>query len=502
MGIPLISTLERQNAANFPLVKAEDVLGAFVTVADVTARDAIPTGCLRTGAIVRIGTSSVYYEWNGSAWVSITFGSGSSTVVDWKDSVRAATTANITLSGAQTIDGVSVIAGDRVLVKNQSTGSQNGIYVAATGAWSRSTDADASSEVTSGLTVVVEEGTASAGKIYILTTTGAIVLGTTALTFTVLSSGGSSVTAGNGITDTAGTWSVDAADGTLVVGAPGVKRAPITGDITIADGSNAAVIAANAVTTAKILDANVTTAKIADASVTLAKLSSPTLLDLATVHYATTTNITLSGSQTIDGLSPSNGNLILVWQQTDPTENDFWTYNSAGAWTRATSQLLRPGVPFAVTSGTTHGGKVGFLVTPLPITRGTTPLTFILPQSIENPTAKGQSLFWDGAKFAVAGLKTRTSDLPDTDVTVTVSEGSRFVLSGARTASRACTLSDTGATSRKTVIVEVWSKSAFTYVVKNALGTAIWTCPAGESHIGAFGWDGSWDLLSHSQLSF
>src|SRR5574343_963665 len=57
-------------------------------------------------------------------------------------SCRAATTANITLSGTQTIDGVSVIAGDRVLVKNQSTASANGIYVVAAGAWSRSSDAN------------------------------------------------------------------------------------------------------------------------------------------------------------------------------------------------------------------------------------------------------------------------------------------------------------------------------------------------------------------------
>lgn len=115
---------------------------------------------------------------------------GISSVADWKQSVRAATTANITLSGAQTIDGVSVIAGDRVLVKNQSTGSQNGIYVCAAGAWSRSTDCDASAEVTSGLTVVVEEGTVNSGKIYLLTTANPITLGTTALTFTALSISG------------------------------------------------------------------------------------------------------------------------------------------------------------------------------------------------------------------------------------------------------------------------------------------------------------------------
>lgn len=110
---------------------------------------------------------------------------------DWKESVVAATTANITLSGEQTIDGVSVTAGDRVLVKNQSAGSENGIYVCASGAWTRATDFDADNEVTSGASVFVEEGTAGAGKTFQLTTTGAIVVGTTALTFTVISSGSS-----------------------------------------------------------------------------------------------------------------------------------------------------------------------------------------------------------------------------------------------------------------------------------------------------------------------
>ena len=104
-------------------------------------------------------------------------------LIDPKASVRAATTANITLSGAQTIDGVSVIAGDRVLVKNQSTGANNGIYVCAAGAWSRSTDADISAEVTSGLYVFVEEGSSAADTGWILSTNNPIVLGTTVLTF-------------------------------------------------------------------------------------------------------------------------------------------------------------------------------------------------------------------------------------------------------------------------------------------------------------------------------
>ena len=114
-------------------------------------------------------------------------------VTDFKSSCRVATTANITLSGTQTIDGVSVIAGDRVLVKNQSTGSQNGIYVCAAGAWSRASDADSSAEVTAGMFVPVTEGTTNGDTCWLLTTNDAITLGTTALTFTQFGGGGGGI---------------------------------------------------------------------------------------------------------------------------------------------------------------------------------------------------------------------------------------------------------------------------------------------------------------------
>lgn len=131
------------------------------------------------------------YQSNGSSWTLVADNSAISTIVsDWKESVRAATTANITLSGTQTIDGVSVIAGDRVLVKDQSTGANNGIYVCASGSWSRATDADTSAEVTADLAVFVEEGTANGDKIFILTTNNPITLGSTSLTFTALAAGG------------------------------------------------------------------------------------------------------------------------------------------------------------------------------------------------------------------------------------------------------------------------------------------------------------------------
>lgn len=126
----------------------------------------------------------------------------------WKDPVRAATTANITLSGAQTIDGVSVIAGDRVLVKDQSTGSANGIYVAASGSWSRATDFDAASELV-GATVFVSEGTTNGNSQWLMTTDGPITLGSTSLVWTQVGAG-TSYTQGNGISIGGGVIAVDA----------------------------------------------------------------------------------------------------------------------------------------------------------------------------------------------------------------------------------------------------------------------------------------------------
>lgn len=103
--------------------------------------------------------------------------------LDIKPSCRAATTANITLSGAQTIDGVSVVAGDRVLVKNQSTASQNGIYVAASGSWTRATDMDAWTEVP-GASSWIEEGTTLSDTAWVCTANQGGTIGSTSITFT------------------------------------------------------------------------------------------------------------------------------------------------------------------------------------------------------------------------------------------------------------------------------------------------------------------------------
>lgn len=97
---------------------------------------------------------------------------------------RVATTANITLSGLQTIDGVTVVADDRVLVKNQTTASENGIYVADTSTWQRAIDFDGPRDCVQGTLVLVTSGTLSASIVYQLTTASPVI-GTSSLTFAV-----------------------------------------------------------------------------------------------------------------------------------------------------------------------------------------------------------------------------------------------------------------------------------------------------------------------------
>lgn len=100
-----------------------------------------------------------------------------------KGRVRAASTGNLTLSGLQVVDGVNLLDGDRVLVKNQSASQDNGIYLVTTGPWTRTPDADTSAEMTPGLLVAVEQGNSQADSLWQLVTDGPINLGTTSLGF-------------------------------------------------------------------------------------------------------------------------------------------------------------------------------------------------------------------------------------------------------------------------------------------------------------------------------
>lgn len=164
--------------------------------------------------------------------------------LDIKDSVRVATTANITiatdLNVGDTIDGVTLADGDRVLVKDQSTGSENGIYTAGTTP-ARATDANISAEVTSGMFCFVEEGTVNGDNGFVLTTNDTITLDTTALTF-VQFSGAGQVVAGDALSKSGNTLNVNDDNITLEVNTDQLRIKGITatavGDLLIGAATN------------------------------------------------------------------------------------------------------------------------------------------------------------------------------------------------------------------------------------------------------------------------
>ena len=187
--------------------------------------------------------------------------------LDVKASVRVATTANLagtynngngtitaSSNGAISIDGVSLTTNDRVLVKDQSTATQNGFYKVTTvgsgGAafvLTRTPDADEASEVTGGAFTFVEEGTANADNGYVATHNGTPTLGTTNITFEQFSGAGQ-IAAGAGLTKTGNTIDVQVDDSsieisgdTLQVKALGVTNAMLAGSIANAKLSNSSV---------------------------------------------------------------------------------------------------------------------------------------------------------------------------------------------------------------------------------------------------------------------
>jgi len=165
--------------------------------------------------------------------------------LDIKDSVRVATTAAITIASDlnvnDTIDGVTLADGDRVLVKNQTDASQNGIYVAGSSPV-RAADANVSSEVTSGMFCFVEEGTVNGDNGFVLTTNDPITLDTTDLTFTQFNGAGQ-IIAGDALSKSGNTLNVNDDNITLEVSSDALRIKGITatavGDLLIGAATNA-----------------------------------------------------------------------------------------------------------------------------------------------------------------------------------------------------------------------------------------------------------------------
>ena len=175
---------------------------------------------------------------------------GVSQGLDIKDSVKVATTANITLSGTQTIDGVAVSADERVLVKNQSTASQNGLYLCKASTWVRTDDLAAGVDA-AGMFTFVEQGSTQADQGFVCSSDkGSAVVGTNNLAFTQFSGGGN-ITAGDGLDKSGNEFSVDLkSNGGIVIEstemAVDLSASSITGTLAVSDGGTGATSASAA----------------------------------------------------------------------------------------------------------------------------------------------------------------------------------------------------------------------------------------------------------------
>jgi hypothetical protein len=202
------------DAANKAYVDAQDALRLALTGGTMTGVIA-----MSNNKVTGVATPTADQDAANKAYVdNVVQG------IDAKASCAAATTGNVTLSGTQTIDGYALTVGQRVLVKDQSTASQNGIYVVASGSWSRSADADTWDELVAAFTFI-EHGTTNANNGYICTIPASGTLGTTAVTWAQFSGAGQ-ITAGTGMSKTGNTLNVNTASAArIVVGADDIDLA-------------------------------------------------------------------------------------------------------------------------------------------------------------------------------------------------------------------------------------------------------------------------------------
>ncbi len=222
-------------------IKDNAVTAAKIAASTITSSQMAMNGSFAfTGALTSSATPS-----SGNDVANKTYVDGIAQGLHWKESCDIATTANITLSGTQTIDGVAIVADDRVLVKDQSTGSQNGIYVCAAGAWSRATDLDAAAEFP-GAAVFVREGSANADSGWVCTN-DAVTVGTTAVVFAQFTGAGQ-ITAGDGLAKSVNTLSVSVDDSSIEINsdalrvkASGITNAMLGGSIANGKLANSAV---------------------------------------------------------------------------------------------------------------------------------------------------------------------------------------------------------------------------------------------------------------------
>jgi hypothetical protein len=312
--------------------------------------------------------------------------------LDVKNSVHLASTANGTLASAfangDTMDGVALVTGDRILLKNQTDASENGVYtVNGSGAPTRATDFDASSEVTAGAFFFVEEGSANADSGFIITTDGAITVGTTDITFTQFSGSGQ-ITAGTGLTKSGNTFNA--------VGGDGITANANDLAVDIAASSALHISGGKLDVTVDLSDAT------NDVTGTLAKTNGGTgQTSLDNIADAGNSRITVTGGTGV--LVGGGSNLTL-----DVSESDLDLANMGGSL-GLTSQVTGT-LPIA--NGGTGGANAGAARTALGLAIGSDVQAFDADLSAISALAKtdGGIIVGNGSAFVLeSGATARTS---------------------------------------------------------------------------------------------
>jgi len=260
--------------------------------------------------------------------------------LSFKQPAQVATTANITLSGLQTIDGYTTLAGDRVLVKNQSTQANNGIYIASASAWARSSDANTYAELVAAF-LFVENGTSQSGSAWVSTIPQNGTLGTTPITFTQFSNN-ATYTAGTGLTLSSYQFSI------TPVGTAG----------TYGSASSVPVFVTNA--SGQVSSVTNTTISIAPSQIN------------ATIPNSGLTNSTISGIAL-------GSNLANLTAGTNITFSSGTTYNGSSAITiNASSTMVYPGAGIPNSTGSAWGTSYSTTGSGTVVALATSP-TFVTP---------------------------------------------------------------------------------------------------------------------------
>lgn len=233
------------------------------------------------------------------AKIKTLYGNVLSTLNTWKGSVKASTTANITLSGTQTIDNVTLVAGDTILVKNQTIGTENGIYVVKALAWQRRSDFTIGTSV-AGAAVFVNEGSDNVDRVFVcINDPGSDVVGTDALTFSVIVADSIAVGPINAIQVSDGSENVVASAAT----------ASVTGLITSPVGFVATTGGLSYGTATGGVTGTVVTASRAGAGA----ITANGRRGLLTITGLTNTTITTSGAIVVTNTEVAAGDLVMVW---------------------------------------------------------------------------------------------------------------------------------------------------------------------------------------------